>query len=212
MKWKLYRNCATAGRAGWQSEYLPTASCDSVLSAHASIFLRKNARAALCWKLLKIFKKLFSKSFLNGARGRASSRPPQRAESLWIQKRHKGVNFKPRRGLKEGKNTSGVFPLVHKPAVRCCWKRGKINFGSKFQNQLFALLLFITTAGLPVKFRAYIEIRTISYNFACFKYGPIPHPLPVNREGEFESTNSLIKYYKNHLCKNRILYIFRYIY
>ena len=46
-KWKLCSYSALFEREGDRSAYLPSASCNSCLSAYASIFLRKTARAAL---------------------------------------------------------------------------------------------------------------------------------------------------------------------
>ena len=45
-------------------------------------------------------------------------------------------------------------------------------------------------------FCAYSSPRTISNNSVYSRSGPIPHPLPVNREGELKCTNSFILFSK----------------
>ena len=46
--------------------------------------------------------------------------------------------------------------------------------------------VYIKPAGSYEKFRACTIPRTISDNSTYFNFGPIPHPLPLNREGEIK--------------------------
>ena len=52
---------------------------------------------------------------------------------------------------------------------------------------------FFPTAGSYRKFCAYTIPTTISDNSTYYKSGPIPHPLPVNREGESMFTSLFVQ-------------------
>ena len=52
--------------------------------------------------------------------------------------------------------------------------------------------VYIKPAGSYGKFRACTIPRTISDNSTYFNFGPIPHPLPLNREGELKCKNIVV--------------------
>jgi hypothetical protein len=130
----------------------------SFISIETSGFLKK-----IAGKFLKILKKLFSKSFFGGVRGKA----PQ----LRFKLSPSSVT-----AWKEKISLLGRFF----PSLPAHFVRGMaIEYSCRLRFN-------------PHIFRAYTYPRTISNNFIYFKSGPTPYSPPVNREGIFVCANLFV--------------------